>query len=126
VAPRNLLAFTCGFVDLHSPTRDIVLLNTRSSVAFLYGTCCDTVVPAVSWTSRAHWNPIQLIFVFGSVPFRIATHIVVVPSIQPPPQKAFWVPVSGPPPKQHYACATAVPGLARDLLHKHFIDGCGG
>ena len=92
----DLLTLTCGFADLHSPTRDIVLVNTRSAVAFLYGTSCDTVVPTVSCASRAQRNPIQLIFVFGSVPFRIATRMVVVLSIYPPPRKAFWVPVSGP------------------------------
>ena len=96
MAPEDLLALTCGFADLHSPTRDIVLVNTRSAVAFLYGTSCDTVVPTVSCASRAQRNPIQLIFVFGSVPFRIATRMVVVLSIYPPPRKAFWVPVSGP------------------------------
>lgn len=126
MAPGDLLALTCSFADLHSPTRDIVLVNTRSGVAFLYGTSCDTVVPAVSWTSRAQRNPIQLIFVFRSVPFRITTRMVVVLSIHPPPRKAFCVPVSGPPPKQYYASATAVPGLAREVLHRHFIDGYGG
>ncbi len=29
-------------------------------------------------------------------------------------------------PLASYASATAVPELARDLLHRHFIDGYGG
>jgi hypothetical protein len=47
-------------------------------------------------TDLAHRNPIQLILVFGSVPFRIAARIVVVLSIQPPPRNAFCEPVCGP------------------------------
>jgi hypothetical protein len=89
VTPGDLLALTCGFADLHSPARDISLVNTRFTVAFLYGISSDTFVPAVSCTSRAQRNPIQLIFVLGSVPFRIATRMVVVLSIHPPPRKAF-------------------------------------
>ena len=49
----------------------------------------DTFAPASSLASCAQRKPIQLIFVFGSVPFRMAARMVVVLSIHPPPRNAF-------------------------------------
>ena len=54
-----------------------------------YSFVSETFAPVSSLASCAQRNPIQLILVFGSVPFRMAARIVVVLSIQPPPRKAF-------------------------------------